>query len=91
MAAQEISFVIDWSVWVPITIAVIALASNLYQIIKNSGRNRIAKTERTIERARKTLDECETNLTRCGHEKDELRRENVELLKQVAAMAKSPE
>jgi hypothetical protein len=51
----------------------------------------MADTEKKIDRAYKALKDCEVNYQRCGHEKDELRRENVELYKQVASMAKSSE
>ena len=90
MAISEISFVIDWSLWIPIVIASVSLAVTIYQIRKKSSRSDIASLEKKIDRARETLKECEDNLNHCGHEKDELRREKFALLEQIAVMARKP-
>ena len=89
MAISEISFVIDWGVWIPIAIAVLSLAITFYHMRKRSTRADIASLEKKIDLARDTLKECEDNLNHCGHEKDELRREKFALLEQIATMAKA--
>jgi hypothetical protein len=48
----------------------------------------LGSLETTIDRAHKALTECETNLKRCGHEKDELRREKFTLLEQIARLTR---
>jgi len=87
MAGQEISIIIDWSVWIPIGIAVASLVLTVYQMRKRSGRDSMSATEKTIDRAHAALKECERKLERCGHEKDELRREKFALLEQVARLS----
>ena len=86
--SSEISLVIDWSVWIPIGIAVASLALTLYQMNKKSGQDDMDSVEKTIDRAHHALKECETNLKQCGHEKDELRREKFTLLEQIARMTR---
>jgi len=88
MAISEISFIIDWGVWLPIALASLSLALTFYHLRKKSTRADIAALEKKIDRARETLKECEDNLSHCGHEKDELRREKFALLEQIATMAK---
>ena len=88
MAVSEISFVINWGVWIPILIAGTSLAITLWQMRKKSTRADIASFEKKIDRAHEALKECEDNLSHCGHEKDELRREKFALLEQIASMAK---
>lgn len=88
MALSEISFVIDWGVWIPIAIAATSLVLTFYSMRKRSTRADIAELEKKIDRARETLKECEDNLNHCGHEKDELRREKFALLEQIAAITK---
>ncbi len=88
MAISEISFVIDWGVWIPIAIAALSLFITFYHMRKRSTRADITSLEKKIDRARETLKECEDNLNHCGHEKDELRREKFALLEQIATMAK---
>jgi TATA-binding protein-associated factor Taf7 len=89
MAVQEVSFIIDWSVWVPIAIAMGSLALTVYQMRKKAGRDSIDDVDKKIDRALKALKECEANLKQCGHEKDELRREKFSLLEQIAGMVRS--
>jgi len=48
----------------------------------------LGSLETTIDRAHRALKECETNLKRCGHEKDELRREKFTLLEQIARLTR---
>ncbi len=91
MAGQEISFIIDWSVWIPISIAVASLVLTVYQMRKKSGRNSMASLEKTIDRAHSALRECQRKLERCGHEKDELRREKLMLLEQVSRLSRDKE
>jgi chromosome segregation ATPase len=88
MAVSEISFIIDWGVWIPIALAGLSLAITFYHMRKRSTRADIVSLEKKIDRARDTLKECEDNLSHCGHEKDELRREKFALLEQIATMAK---
>ena len=87
--SSEVSFIIDWSVWIPIGIAVASLALTLYQMSKKNASDDMDSVEKTIDRAHHALKECETNLQRCGHEKDELRREKFALLEQIARMTRS--
>ena len=89
MAGHEISFIIDWGVWIPITIAAVSLILTVRQMRKKSGRDGIDSLETKIDRAHRALKECESNLKQCGHEKDELRREKFALLEQIATMVKS--
>lgn len=89
MSGQEISFIIDWGVWLPVAIAAISLILTVRQMRKKSGRDGIDSLEKKIDRAHRALNECESNLKQCGHEKDELRREKFALLEQIAGMAKS--
>jgi len=89
MAGQEISFIVDWSLWIPIGIAVASLALTLYQMRKKSGRDSMNSLEQTIDRAHSALKECERKLERCGHEKDELRREKFALLEQIARITRT--
>ena len=86
--SSQVSFIIDWSVWIPIGIAVASLALTVYQMSKKSESDDMDSVERTIDRAHHALEECETNLKRCGHEKDELRREKFTLLEQIARMTR---
>jgi len=86
--SSEISFIIDWSLWVPIAIAAASLCLTLYQMRKKSNKDDLGSLEKTIDRASRALKECETNLTRCGHEKDELRREKFTLLEQIARLTR---
>lgn len=86
--SSEISFVIEWSVWIPIGIAVLSLALTAYQMSKKSASDDMESVEKTIDRAHHALKECETNLKRCGHEKDELRREKFTLLEQIARLTR---
>jgi len=86
--ASEFSVVIDWSVWIPIGIAVVSLALTVYQMRKKTGQDDMDSVERTIDRAHHALKECETNLKHCGREKDELRREKFTLLEQIARMTR---
>jgi hypothetical protein len=58
---------------------------------KKSGRNSMGTLEKTIDRAHRALKDCETNLKRCGHEKDELRREKLMLLEQVSRLSRDKE
>jgi septal ring factor EnvC (AmiA/AmiB activator) len=88
MALSEISFIIDWGVWIPVAIAATSLILTFYSMRKRSTRADIAELEKKIDRARETLKECEDNLNHCGHEKDELRREKFALLEQIAAITK---
>jgi hypothetical protein len=89
MSGQEISFIIDWGVWLPVAIAAVSLILTVRQMRKKSGRDGIDSLEKKIDRAHRALTECESNLKQCGHEKDELRREKFALLEQIAGMAKS--
>jgi ElaB/YqjD/DUF883 family membrane-anchored ribosome-binding protein len=91
MAGQEISFIIDWSVWIPIGIAVASLVLTVHQMRKKSGRNSMDSLEKTIDRAHCALKECQRKLERCGHEKDELRREKLMLLEQVSRLSRDKE
>ncbi len=86
--SSEISFIIDWSLWVPIGIAAASLCLSLYQMRKKNGKDDLGSLETTIDRAAKALKECESNLVRCGHEKDELRREKFSLLEQIARLTR---
>ena len=86
MAGQEISFIVDWSVWTPILISGAAFLLTTYQFLKKSGKDKMSDVEKKVDRAHASLKDCESNLKRCGYEKDELRRENVELLRRVARM-----
>lgn len=86
--SAEISFTLDWTVWVPSLIAAASLAVSVWQMRKSAKRNTIADLEKKIDRACKALDECEDNLQACGREKDELRREKFALLEQIARLAK---
>ena len=88
MAAQQISFTIDWGVWIPITIALLALFMNFLQMRKKNSRDSMHDMEKRIDEANDALKECERNLVQCGREKDELRREKFALLEQIASMAK---
>lgn len=90
MAISEISFIINWGVWIPISIAAASLALTIYQMRKKSKRADITCLEGKIDRALRALKECEDNLNHCGHEKDELRREKFALLEQIAVMARTP-
>ncbi len=90
MAISEISFIIDWGVWIPISIAASSIILTLYQMRKKSKRVDIASLEGKIDRAHDALKECEDNLNHCGHEKDELRREKFALLEQIAVMVRTP-
>lgn len=86
--ASEFSFVIDWSVWIPIGIAVVSLCLTIYQMRKKTGLDNIDTLEKTIDKAHLALKECETNLKQCGREKDELRREKFTLLEQIARLTR---
>lgn len=87
--ASEFSFVIDWSIWIPIGIAVISLAMTVFQMRKKTGLDSMNSLESTIDRAHRALKECETNLRQCGREKDELRREKFTLLEQIARLTRT--
>ena len=89
MASQEISFIVDWSVWIPIGIALASLCLTIWQMRKKAGMDSMDSVEKTIDRAHKSLKECEANLKQCGHEKDELRREKFTLLEQIARITRS--
>lgn len=91
MAGQEISFVIDWSVWIPIAIAIASLCLTIYQMRKKSGVDSMDTLEKTIDRAHAALKESERKLIQCGHEKDELRREKFALLEQLARCTRQNE
>lgn len=86
--ASEISFIIEWSVWIPIGIAVASLALTLYQMRNKSGQDDMDSVEKTIDRAHHALKECERNLKQCGREKDEFRREKFALLEQIARLTR---
>lgn len=87
MAVQEISLTIDWGVWIPTAIAMMALFLNVVQMRRKSNRDSMDDMERRIDVAKKALAECEANLIQCGREKDELRREKFALLEQIARMS----
>jgi len=87
--SSQVSFIIDWSVWIPIGIAVASLALTLYQMSKKTASDDMDSVEKTIDRAHQALEECEANLKQCGHEKDELRREKFALLEQIARMTRT--
>ena len=91
MAAHELFASVDWQFWVPVAIAAASLILSFRQMRRSAKRDKIATLESAIDRASTALDECEENLKHCGHEKDELRREKMALLEQVARMAKSEE
>ena len=84
--ATEVSFAIDWGVWIPIGIAAVSLALTVYQMRKKGTKDNMVSLESTIDRAHSALKECEVNLKQCGREKDELRRENIALQAQVAKL-----
>jgi hypothetical protein len=86
--ASQITFIIDWSVWIPIGIALASLALTVYQMRKKTGLDNMDSLEKTIDRAHHALKTCEVNLKQCGREKDELRREKFALLEQIARMSR---
>lgn len=86
--STQVSFLVDWSVWIPIGIAVASLALTVYQMRNKSASDDMDDVEKTIDRAHHALKECETNLKQCGREKDELRREKFTLLEQIARMTR---
>lgn len=87
--AAEVTFTIDWQVWVPIGIAALSLIFSIRQARRSSKRDCVADLEKKVDRALKALDECEDNLKQCGHEKDELRREKYALLERIAGASQS--
>lgn len=80
---------VEWQTWLPIAIAAISLLLSWRQARRSARRETLLQTEQRIDRAAAALTECEENLKRCGHEKDELRRENIALLQQIAEMARA--
>jgi len=84
--AQEISFTLDWSTWIPIVIAALSLALTTWQMRRKSKHQDLAVFEQKIDRAIKLLKECEENLKHRGRENDALRREKFALLEQIARL-----
>ena len=89
MAITEFLATVDWQFWIPVGIAAASLLLTFRQMRRSSKRNCISDLEKKIDRADAALNDCETRLKQCGHEKDELRREKFALLEQIARMAKS--
>jgi len=94
--ATEILATVDWQFWIPVGIAAASLILTFRQMRRSAKREVVTDLEKKIERAKHMLEECEKRerdserqLQQCGHEKDELRREKVALLAQVAKMAKA--
>jgi cytochrome oxidase assembly protein ShyY1 len=84
--AQEISFTLDWSTWVPIVIAAASLALTTWQMRRKNNQKDLQIFEQKIDRAIKLLKECEENLKHRGRENDALRREKFALLEQIARL-----
>jgi len=85
----EISFSIEWSVWVPILISVVSLYLTVRSMQKRANREKAEDVEAKIDKAHTALKECEENLRACGREKDELRRDKLVLLEHIARLTKS--
>ena len=82
--AQEISFTLDWSTWIPIVVAATSLALTTWQMRKQGNRQDLQNFEKKIDKAIALLKECEENLKHRGRENDALRREKFVLLEQLA-------
>ena len=87
MAATEVSFTIDWGVVLPIVISGLALFLSAWRAKRAGKRDDMDDMEKRIDKAAKALQDCEDNLKQCGREKDELRRENLEYLQQIARLS----
>ena len=88
MATHELLSSIDWQFWIPVGIAAASLILTIRTSRKANKRQDMLDLEKKVDRAAKALNECESNLKQCGHEKDELRREKFALLEQIASMVK---
>lgn len=82
----EISLTIDWTVWVPIVVSILALVITVRNQKNRASRQIVMDVEQKIEQAHSALKECEENLKVVYREKDELRRDKVALLEQIARL-----
>lgn len=81
---SEFTFTIDWSVWIPIIIALMSLLLSVYQFKRRINQDDLHSLEQKIDDAYAALKRCEASLEQCEHEKDELRQEKFVLLEQIA-------
>ena len=86
--ATEISLTIDWGIMLPTLIATASLILTAWSLWRKRKREDYQDLEKKVDDALSSLKESKEELLIIGHEKDELRRENVALLAQIAKMAK---
>jgi hypothetical protein len=82
--AIEIAFTVEWQIWIPVCISLVSLLMSIRSSNSTSRRATARDIGRQIDRSIVTLAKCEENLQQCGREKDELRRENIELMYKLA-------